>query len=102
MNRRIVWYGVVIAIILGGFVMHQRRAGGHYYSIQESRRPCGRIVRRTVERRGDIWLKTVEVMDPSGMFVIARRERAIEKDVCNKIQRGIFVRGLWDDCQPQV
>jgi hypothetical protein len=96
--KRGVIGSIAVAVVIAIVIYSSMRTQRDYHSVQTIRRPCGRILRRTVERHGDTWTKTVELLDTRGMFVIRKVSKVIEPDVCDKIGRGIFVRGLWNDC----
>ena len=72
-----------------------------YYSVQERRMPCGKILRREVVEENDAWRKTVTLMDPEGR-VLATKTHTIEPEQCNRIRAGQFVPGLWRDCSIPV
>jgi hypothetical protein len=68
-----------------------------YYSIQERRLPCGKLLRREVVEENDAWRKTVTLLDSSGR-VLEVKTRTIEPEQCNRIRAGQFIPGLWRDC----
>ena len=92
---RNTWILIVSLIVLGVLVFLDRR--GNYYSVQERRMPCGRILRREVVHEYDAWRKTVTLMDPTGR-VLATKTRTVEPEQGMRIQAGEFVEGLWSDC----
>ena len=83
--------------VLGVSMFVQRSAMSQYYSVQERRLPCGKIMRREVVEENDAWRKTVTLMDPDG-HVIATKTHIIEPEQCNRIRAGQFIPGLWRDC----
>ncbi len=93
--------GVLLVGIIVILVISMQSAKGmrssDYYSIQERRMPCGRILRREVVQHADAWQKTVTLMSPEGK-VLAIKTRTIEPEQCQRIQAGLFVPGLWKDC----
>ena len=74
---------------------------GNYYSVQERRLPCGRILRREVVNSDDAWVKRVSLLDPSGR-VLDSKTRTIEPEHCEAIQVGRFVPSLWADCSVAI
>ena len=86
---------IVILVISIQFAKGTRKSD--YYSIQERRMPCGRILRREVVQQADAWQKTVTLISPEGK-VLATKTRTIEPEQCQRIQAGLFVPGLWKDC----
>ena len=88
----------IAATILLGILVYTSGATKSYYSIQERRLPCGRIMRREVVEENDAWRKTVTLLDPSGA-VLATKTHTVEPEHCNQIRAGQFVPNLWRDCQ---
>ncbi len=90
---------ILSAIVLGVLVFlgSRKQPAGDYYSVQERRMPCGRILRREVVHEHDAWRKTVTLMDPEGR-VLATKTRTVEPEQCSRIRAGLFVPGLWSDC----
>jgi hypothetical protein len=94
---------VIAAAILLGILVYTSisnvpDATKSYYSIQERRLPCGRILRREVVEENDAWRKTVTLLDPSGA-ILATKTHTVEPEHCNQIRAGNFVPNLWRDCQ---
>lgn len=94
------WTAAIAVLVLGILVFHTlpQTPSGNYYSVQERRMPCGRVLRREVVHQNDAWRKTVTLMDPTGR-VLATKTRTVEPEQCARIQAGQFVEGLWTDCQ---
>lgn len=88
---------VLVALIFYG-TSQTPKPRGDYYSVQERRMPCGRVLRREVVHQNDAWRKTVTLIDPTGR-VLATKTRTVEPEQCARIQSGQFVEGLWNDCQ---
>ncbi len=101
MNRKTVIF-VATGILITLFIAVRLSSSGNgskgdYYSVQERRMPCGRILRREVVHTGDAWRKTMTLMDAEGR-VLETKTRTVEPEHCAAIQAGQFVPGLWRDC----
>lgn len=108
MLRRYILISAIFAIIVAFVVVvvvvpigKQNIPQGDYYSVQERRMPCGRILRREVIHTGDAWRKTVSLLDAEGR-VLETKTRTVEPEHCDRIRAGQFVPGLWRDCTVAV
>lgn len=97
-NLLVTGLAAIVLVVLVFYTTSQSPARGNYYSIQERRMPCGRVLRREVTHQNDAWRKTTTLMDPEGR-VLATKTRTVEPEQCARIQSGQFVEGLWNDCQ---
>jgi hypothetical protein len=98
MTKRALLLVLLGILVVLSFMGSSSPPSSHYYSVQERRMPCGRIIRREVVQENDaVWHKTVTLMDPEGR-VLATKTRTIDPEHCAHIQSGKFVKGLWADC----
>lgn len=95
----VLWIVLVVLVVSGR--VHGAKGRGDYYSVQERRMPCGRIIRREVVHENDAWRKTVTLLDPTGR-VLATKTRTVEPEQCAMIRQGQFVAGLWKDCMVEM
>lgn len=90
--------GVLVFLRLSSATTATTVSNSNYYSVQQRRMPCGRVLRREVVHENDAWRKTVTLLDAEGR-VLATKTRTVEPEQCSRIQAGEFVPGLWKDCQ---
>ena len=96
MNSIMTGLLITIFVLFATLLMRPRSNIDQSYNSFEMRKlPCGKIMSRSVQEKGDRWIKKVILYNSNGTILITKMKE-IEPNSCRKIKAGIFVPGLWE------